>query len=136
MATKIFVNLPVKDLGKSTVFFTSLGYAFNPQFTNEQAGCLIISEDIYVMLVTEPFFKTFIPGDIADTKTTTESITCLSTDSRQNVDEIISKALAAGATTYKAPQDHGFMYAHGFRDLDGHLWEYIWMDPGAVNQPS
>ncbi len=133
MPTKIFVNLPVKDLDKSKSFFTSLGYHFNPQFTDDKAGCLVISEDIFAMLLTEPFFKTFIPGEIADTSNGTESITCLSADSRQHVDEIINKAVAAGATTYKEPQDHGFMYGHGFRDLDGHLWEYMWMDPAAIN---
>lgn len=136
MSTKIFVNLPVKNLEKSKAFFTSLGYQFNPQFTDDKAGCLVISEAIFAMLLTEPFFKTFIPGEISDTSAGTESITCLSADSRQHVDEIISKAIAAGGTTYNEPQDHGFMYGHGFRDLDGHLWEYMWMDPAAINSGS
>lgn len=133
MATKIFVNLPVKDLNKSVEFFTKLGYTFNAQFTSADATSMIISEDIYVMLLVEKFFKTFIPTDIADTSTTTESLICLSADSRAAVDEMIQKAVAAGGTTYKEPQDHGFMYGHGYRDLDGHIWEIMWMDPAAVN---
>jgi uncharacterized protein len=134
MATKIFVNLPVKNLDASIAFFTQLGYTFNPQFTNEKATCMIISDDIYVMLLVEEFFQSFIPTQIADTSTTTESIICLSADSKQQVDEMISKAVAAGATTYRDPQDHGFMYGHSYRDLDGHLWEIMWMDVNAVPQ--
>lgn len=132
MATKIFVNLPVKDLNRSVDFFTKMGYTFNEQFTNENATSMIISDDIYVMLLVEKFFKTFIPTEIADTSTSTESLICLSADSRQAVDEMIKKAIDAGGTTYKEPQDHGFMYGHGYRDLDGHIWEVMWMDPAAV----
>lgn len=134
MATKIFVNLPVKDLNKSVEFFTSLGYSFNAQFTDENATCMIISEDIYVMLLVEPFFKTFINKEIADATKVTESIICLSTDSREAVDSLVSKAVAAGGVTIKEPQDHGYMYGHGFQDLDGHLWEIMYMDPSAVQQ--
>lgn len=133
MSTKIFVNLPVKDLNKSVEFFTKLGYTFNPQFTNEDATCMIISEDIYVMLLVEKFFKTFIPTEIADTAKSTESLICLSADSRQAVDEMIKKAVDAGGLTYKEPQDHGFMYTQGYRDIDGHIWEIMWMDPATVN---
>lgn len=136
MKTKIFVNLPVKDLNKTNSFFTSLGYRFNPQFSDDKATCMIISDDIFVMLLSEPFFKTFIPGDIADTQKTTESIICLSADTREAVDEMIAKAIAAGGVTYKDPQDHGFMYGHGFQDPDGHLWEIMWMDPAAASQGS
>jgi predicted lactoylglutathione lyase len=128
MATKIFVNLPVKDLDKSIEFFTKLGYTFNPQFTNEKATCMIISDDIFVMLLCEPFFKTFVPNEIADATKSTESIICLSSESREQVDEMVRKALEAGGQTYKEPQDHGFMYGHGYQDLDGHLWEVMWMD--------
>lgn len=134
MATQIFVNLPVKDLEKSINFFTHLGYTFNPQFTNEKATCMIVSENIFVMLLTEPFFKTFVPNEIADAYKSTESIICLSSESREKVDEMVRKALEAGGKTYKEPQDHGFMYEHGYQDLDGHLWEIMWMDQSGVNQ--
>ena len=133
MATQIFVNLPVKDLNKSVEFFTKLGYKFNAQFTNEDATSMIISDSIYVMLLVEKFFKTFIPTEIADTSKNTEALICLSADSKAAVDEMIQKAVAAGGTTYKEPQDHGFMYGHSYRDLDGHIWEIMWMDPAAVN---
>ncbi|MDB5247589.1 MAG: extradiol dioxygenase [Segetibacter sp.] len=132
MATKIFLNLPVKDLNKSVQFFTSLGYTFNPQFTNENATCMVITEDIYVMLLVEKFFKTFTPNEIADATKVTEAIICLSAESREKVDEIIDKAVAAGGTTYREAQDHGFMYGHSYRDLDGHIWEIMWMDVNAA----
>lgn len=134
MATKIFVNLPVKDLTRSVEFFTKLGYKFNPQFTDEKATCMIVGEDIFVMLLVEEFFKTFIKKEIADTAKTAESIICLSADSREKVDEMVNKAVAAGGTIYKEPQDHGFMYGHAYQDLDGHLWEIMWMDPSVVNK--
>jgi predicted lactoylglutathione lyase len=132
MATQIFVNLPVKDLDKSIEFFTKLGYTFNQQFTSESGTCMIVSEQIFVMLLVDKFFKTFIPGEIADAKKTTESIICLSAESKEAVDEMIKKAVDAGGNTYKEPQDHGFMYGHGYQDLDGHLWEVAWMDPNAA----
>ncbi len=132
MATKIFVNLPVRDLPKSMEFFSQLGYRFNKQFTDETAACLVIAEDIYAMLLTHAKFGEFTPKAICDATTTTEVLVCLSCDSRAQVDEIVSKAVAAGGTTYKAPMDYGFMYGHGFQDLDGHIWEYMWMDPSAV----
>ena len=132
MATKIFVNLPVKDLNRSIEFFTKLGYTFNKQFTDEKATCMIIGEDIFVMLLVEEFFKTFIKTEIADATKTTEALICLSADSRSAVDDMIKKAVDAGATTYKEPQDHGFMYGHGYQDLDGHIWEIMWMDPAAI----
>ena len=133
MAPKIFLNLPVKDLDKSKAFFGKLGYSFNPQFTNEQGACMVISEDIFVMLLVEPFFKTFTKKEISDAMKSTEVITCLSADSREAVDELVRKAVAAGATVPNAAQDQGFMYGHGFQDLDGHLWETVYMDPAAVN---
>ena len=134
MATKIFVNLPVKNLSKSIEFFTRLGYTFNPQFTDETATCMIVSEDIYIMLLTEEKFKMFTKKEIADATHSTEAIICLSADSREKVDEMINKALEAGGTTPNEKQDHGFMYGWGYQDLDGHLWEVVWMDPGAINQ--
>ena len=134
MGTKIFVNLPVKDLKKSIEFFTKLGYSFNQQFTDETATCMIISDDIYAMLLTHDKFKSFTPKDICDATKSTEVLVCLSCESREQVDEMVGKALAAGGTTYNQPQDHGFMYGHGYQDLDGHIWELMWMDPSAVNQ--
>lgn len=120
----IFVNLPVKDLNRSVEFFTKLGYTFNPQFTDENATCMIISDTIYVMLLIEPFFRTFINKEIADTSKNAEVIVALSAESREQVDEIIQKAVDAGATTFKEPTDYSYMYGHGFQDLDGHLWEF------------
>ena len=132
MATKIFVNLPVKNLNKSIEFFTKLGFTFNQQFTDETATCMIVTDDIFVMLLTEEKFKTFTPNEICDAKKSTEVLVCLSRESRAKVDEMILKAVAAGGKTYNEPQDHGFMYAHGFQDLDGHIWELIYMEPSAV----
>lgn len=134
MATNIFLNLPVKDLGKSMDFFSRLGYTFNEQFTDEKAACMVISETIYAMLLTEEFFKTFTKKTICDTTKTTEVLIALSADSKAAVDDIISKAVKAGARLYSEPADHGFMYQHSFEDLDGHQWEYIYMDPAAINQ--
>ena len=133
MATKqIFVNLPVKDLDKSKAFFNALGYNFNPQFTDANAACMVVQEgSIHAMLLVEPFFKTFTDKAIADTRTSTEVLLCLSCESRAEVDELVAKAVAAGGTTPRAPQDLGFMYGHGFQDLDGHLWELVFMDPNA-----
>lgn len=136
MATQIFVNLPVKDLKKSIDFFSGLGYTFNPQFTDENATSMIVSETIYVMLVTENFFKTFITKPIADATKVTETITCFSLDSRAAVDDILEKAIKGGATVPKEAQDHGWMYSRGFQDLDGHLWEYVYMDMAALPQAS
>jgi uncharacterized protein len=132
MATKIFVNLPVKDLEKSVKFFTELGFRFDPQFTDKTATCMIVAEDIFVMLLTEDKFKTFTPKEICDAKKSTEVLLCLSSESREEVDEMVCKAVAAGGTTYNDPQDHGFMYGHGFQDLDGHIWELIFMEPNAI----
>ena len=134
MATKIFVNLPVKDLKKSLEFFTKLDFTFNPQFTDETAACMIVSEDIFVMLLTEDKFKTFTPKAICDATKSTEVLVCLSAESRDKVNDMVHKAVAAGGTTYSEPQDHGFMYGHGFQDLDGHIWELIYMEPSAAHQ--
>lgn len=132
MARKIFVNLPIKDMKRSQAFFRALGFDFNPQFTNEQGACMVVSEDIFVMLLVEPFFQGFTKKPIADAKKTTEVLTCLSCDSRDEVDALVKKALAAGGTAPNAAQDHGFMYSHGFEDPDGHVWELVWMDPAAA----
>ena len=134
MATKIFVNLPVKNLDRSVEFFTKLGFSFNAQFTDETATCMVVSEDIFVMLLTEAKFKEFTPNPICDATKSTEVLVCLSSESREEVDKMIGKAVAAGGTTYNEPKDYGFMYGHGFQDLDGHIWETLFMEPSAVNQ--
>jgi predicted lactoylglutathione lyase len=131
MSRKVFINLPVADLRRSVDFFTALGYQFNPQFTDEKATCMIVSDDIYVMLLVESFFRTFTPKPVADAKQTTEVLVCLSLDSRAEVEDIVRKAVAAGAKTPMPAQDHGFMFQHGFEDLDGHQWEYAYMQPGG-----
>jgi predicted lactoylglutathione lyase len=132
MAAQIFVNLPVKDLQRSVAFFTNLGYTFDPKFTNENATCMIVGENIFVMLLVESFFKTFTKKPISDAKKTTEVLLCLSCESRAQVDALVAKALAAGGTAPNAPQDHGFMYGHGYEDLDGHIWELVYMAPQAA----
>ncbi|MGO4378743.1 VOC family protein [Pseudoduganella sp. RAF53_2] len=130
MNKQIFVNLPVKDLEKSKAFFAALGYTFNPQYTNEHAASMIIHDgSIYAMLLTEPFFKGFTSKPIVSAKEATEVIVCLSCDSREEVDDLVKKALAAGGKAPREPQDHGFMYGHGFEDLDGHVWELVYMLP-------
>ena len=134
MATKIFVNLPVKNLNKSIEFFTTLGFSFNAQFTDETATCMIVSEDIFVMLLTHEKFKNFTPKEICDSSKSTEVLVALSAESRENVNETVRQAVAAGGTTYSEPQDHGFMYGHGFQDPDGHIWELIYMEPSAIRQ--
>ncbi|MGE0886586.1 MAG: VOC family protein [Blastocatellales bacterium] len=134
MSTKIFVNLPVKDLKASIEFFTRIGYTFNQQFTDETATCMIISDEIYAMLLTHDKFKMFTPKEICDATKSSEVLICLSCESREQVDEMVGKAVAAGGTIYNQPQDHGFMYGHGYQDLDGHIWELMWMDPNAIRQ--
>jgi len=128
----IFVNLPVKDLPRSIAFFEALGFSFNPQFTDDTAACMVISDTIFAMLLTHTKFESFAPKPIVDTERSIEVLTCLSRESRADVDTIVKAAVAAGGSTYNKPQDHGFMYGHGFRDLDGHVWEVMWMDPAAV----
>ena len=125
---KIFVNLPVKDLDKTIEFFTKLGFKFNPQFTDKNATCMIIGENIFAMLLLEEFFKTFIKKEIANTIKTTEVINAITVNSKQEVDEMIDKAIEAGAIEPREPQDHGWMYGRSFQDIDGHLWEVFYMD--------
>ncbi|HIV71145.1 MAG TPA: VOC family protein [Candidatus Aquabacterium excrementipullorum] len=132
MPQQIFVNLPVKDLERSKAFFTHLGYSVNPQFTNEQAACIVISDTIYAMLLVEPFFQTFTKKAVVDAKQSTEVLLCLSCDSREHVDALVAKALEAGGQAPMPKQDYGFMYGHGFEDLDGHQWELSYMDMSAV----
>jgi uncharacterized protein len=134
MPTKIFVNLPVKNLDKSMDFFKMLGFSFNPQFTDETAACMVISDDIYAMLLTHKKFKEFTPKDIADATKTTEVLTALSMDSREEVNSFVDTALASGATKAREPMDHGFMFERSFNDLDGHIWEIFYMDMSAIPQ--
>ena len=132
MLREIFVNLPIKDMGKSQAFFEALGLKFNPQFTNEQGACLEIADNIYAMLLVEPFFQGFTKKPVSDAHKATEVLIALSVDSRAEAEEVVRKAVAAGATTPNPPQDHGFMFQHGFADLDGHQWEVFWMDEAAA----
>jgi Predicted lactoylglutathione lyase len=132
MATKIFVNLPVQNLPQSIQFFKGLGYSFNQQFTDDSAACMVISNDIYAMLLTHDKFNQFTNKKIVDAKRNTEVLVCLSAESRNNVDELLNKALSGGASEYREPQDYGFMYGRSFEDLDGHIWEVMWMDPSAI----
>lgn len=134
MATKIFVNLPVRDLNKTIEFFTKLGFTFNPQFTDENATCMIVGEDIFVMLLVEKFFKTFTKKEICDTTKNTEVIVALSAESREKVDQMTTKAIEAGGRETRERQDHGWMYGRAFQDIDGHLWEIVYMDESAIKK--
>lgn len=135
MATQIFVNLPVKDLNRSVEFFTKMGYTFNPEFTDEKATCMIISDTIYIMLLTKTFFRTFTKKEIVDARKAVECSICLSADSKDAVNEMVDKAVAAGATIPNPATDYGFMYQHSFEDLDGHHWEFVWMNPNGMSEP-
>jgi predicted lactoylglutathione lyase len=132
MASQIFLNLPVKNLDNSVAFFTKLGYTFNPQFTDANATCMIVNEHIYVMLLVKPFFKSFITKKIADATKTAQMIVGLSFESKDEVNDMVNKAIEAGATESRDPIDHVFMYNRAFNDLDGHIWEMFWMDASAV----
>lgn len=133
MAMMTFINLPVKDVARSTEFFTKLGFSFDEQFTDENGTRMIISDSTSAMLVAEPFFEGFIaPQGIADTSTTKEVIVGLSAESREQVDDRAGKAIAAGAKALGEPDDQGFMYMRGFSDLDGHQWSFIYMDMSAI----
>lgn len=132
MPRMIFVNLPVADLEKSVAFFTRIGFTQNQQFSDETAACMVVSETICVMLLTTPKFAEFTPKAIADATRTTEVLTCLSAESRDEVDHIVDTALAAGGSEARPPMDLGFMFNRSFNDLDGHIWEIVWMDPAQI----
>jgi uncharacterized protein len=132
MSKKIFVNLPVKDLNRSIKFFTKLGFKFNPQFTDERATCMVIGDDILIMLLVEDFFKTLALKAISDSAKNIEVIVTLSADSREEVDNLTSTAVRAGAKSSGEINDQGWMYGRGFQDLDGHLWEIIYMNSNAL----
>ncbi len=129
---KLFVNLGVRNLKASMEFFSKLGFEFNRQFTDDKAACMIISEEAYVMLLAEPFFKTFTKRELCDTTKQTEAALALSCGSRGEVNEMVKKAVAAGGKHAMDPMDHGFMYGWSFYDLDGHHWEPLWMDPKHI----
>ena len=132
MFRQIFVNLPIQDMARSQAFFKALGLTFNPRFTNEQGACLEIGENFYAMLLVKPFFQGFVQKPISDAHQSTQVILALSVDSRAEVDEVMRKAVAAGATRSPEPKDYGFMVQDGFADLDGHQWEVFWMDESAA----
>ncbi|MEW6765763.1 MAG: VOC family protein [Pseudomonadota bacterium] len=129
MTRQIFVNLPVKDLQRSVAFFTSLGFEFDPRYTDENATCMIVAEDIYVMLLVESFFQTFTRKPLCDAIKATEVLVCLACDSRTEVDEMLVKALDAGGILAHEAMEEDFMYGQSFEDLDGHIWELIYMEP-------
>jgi predicted lactoylglutathione lyase len=130
----IFVNLAVRDLKKSKAFFSSLGFTYNPTFTDDKAACMIVSDKAFVMLLEEPFFRSFTTRELCDTSRQTEGLFALSCASRGEVDDLVGKAIAAGGSHAMPPQDHGFMYGRSFYDVDGHHWEVLWMDPKAAQQ--
>ena len=129
---KIFVNLAVRDLEQSIAFFSKLGFAFNPKFTDENAACMVISEQAFVMLLSEPFFRTFTKRELCDTERASESLVCISCTSRTEVDTLVRTALESGGKPAMPKQDHGFMYGGSFYDLDGHHWEVMWMDEKGI----
>ena len=135
MARQIFVNLSTKDLEKAKKFYQEIGFSINEQFTNENGACIVISDTIYAMILAESFFKTFLKDKtISDARTSTESLVALSAESKEEVNAMEDKALAAGGSPLRDPEDHGFMYTRSFQDPDGHIWEIFWMDPSKVPQ--
>lgn len=132
MANQIFVNLPVANLQKSIEFFTQVGFTFNPQFTDDKSTCMIIGENIFAMLLVRERFQDFTKKEISDAHKTTEVLLAIDAPSREAVDDMVRKAVAAGGVTYMNPQDHGWMYQHSFADLDGHQWEVCFMDESLL----
>lgn len=132
MAKRIFINLPVKDVARSRAFFTALGFTFNDTFTSNDGACMIINHDCFVMLLQESFFRTFTAKKPIDTAHHTEAIFAFSADSRDEVDDMVNKALAAGAMPSSGFDNRDWMYQGSFQDLDGHLWEVTYMDLEAM----
>jgi uncharacterized protein len=131
---KMFVNLAVADLDRSVEFFTKLGFAFDPRFTDETATCMIVSDEAFVVLLTESKFREFTAKDVSDPATQTEAILALTAGSREEADELADRAIEAGGSAAKDPLELGFMYGRSFNDPDGHHWEVFWVDPGALEQ--
>lgn len=134
MATKIYVNLPVKDLQRSVRFFQTMGFGFNAQLSDETAACMAISDDIFAMLLTEAKFREVARRPVADTSRMTEVLTSLSVESRKRVNQLVERALAQGGREMREPEDHGFMFGRSFSDLDGHIWEIVYMDQDAMER--
>ena len=133
MSKLIFLNLPVRDLGRATAFYEALGARKNPQFSDDTASCMVFSETIHTMLLTHDKFRLFTSKPIADARETNEVLICISGESRDEVDDVVGKAGAAGGRADPSPkQDHGFMYGRSFEDPDGHIWEVMWMDMEAA----
>ena len=136
MHKQIYVNFAVNSLPKSRAFFESLGLRFDPQFSNDAGACLVLGESLHAMLLTKAFFGGFTSKPIIDATQATEMLLCLSCESRAEVDALVAAAVKAGGTAPRPPQDHGFMYGHGFEDLDGHIWELTHMDMAAAPKPA
>ena len=134
MPKQIFVNLPVKNPDRSVKFFRKLGFSFNKQFTDKNAACMIIGDNIFAMLLVKKFFKTFTKKELADARKNTEVINALAVGNRAEVDRMMGKVLKAGGKEPRKAQDHGWMYGRSFEDLDGHLWEIFWMDPSKIKK--
>jgi len=134
MTKQIYVNLPVRDLQRSRAFFEELDFDFDSRFTNDDAACLVIEDNIYVMLLTEPFFQTFTTKPICDARQSTEMLLCLSCETRSQVDDMVARAASAGGNVPRKVQDLGFMYSHAFEDLDGHIWELVYMEAGSERE--
>ncbi|MGE3067477.1 MAG: VOC family protein [Hyphomicrobiaceae bacterium] len=133
MSKMVFINLPVSDVGRATAFYEELGARKNPQFSDATASCMVISDTIHVMLLSHEKFRQFTPRPIADARAATEVLVCLSCDSRAEVDDLVSRATKRGGKADPGPkQDYGFMYGRSFEDLDGHIWEVMWMDVAAM----
>lgn len=131
MHKQIYVNLAVENLERSKAFFSAIGFSFDPRFTNDQAACLVLGDNIYAMLLVKDLFRSFTHKSLCNPRESTEALVCLSCESRGEVDALVAKVLEAGGSAPRAPQDHGFMYGHGFEDIDGHIWELVYMDPNA-----
>jgi predicted lactoylglutathione lyase len=130
MSKQVIFNLPVKNLEKSKAFFASLGFGFNPNMSNENAAMVVIEKDkISAMLTTEAFFKSLIDKPVVQAKEANEVIICLMCETRDEVAGLVEKAVAAGGRSPHPLEDHGFMVTQGFEDIDGHLWNLVWMAP-------
>lgn len=136
MARMIFVNLPVADLARATAFYEATGFTKNPMFCDETtANCMVLSESIFVMLLTHEKFRQFTPKAVADARTASEVLLCVNAESREGVDALVAQAVAGGGKADPCPkQDHGFMYGRSYEDPDGHIWEVMWMDMAAFQQ--
>lgn len=132
MPRQIFVNLPVKDLARSRTFFEALGFAFESKYSADEALCISVGHNIFVMLLSEKLFATYTTKPLCDATQNTEVLVCVSCDSKEQVDMLVRKAGANGGKIPRPPQDHGFMYGYAFEDLDGHIWELIYLTPGFV----